>query len=492
MSERHEERVAEEPRTLENFIGGRWVASCGEGTVEDVNPAQPSDVLARVPLSSSEDVEAAIGAAADAFPGWRVTSPIRRGQVLLRAGRILEERAAELAPLLTREQGKTLVEARGELPRAISFWGWVGQQGGGIQGITAPTESDRIMALTLREPLGVVGLITPWNFPVNIPAWKLGSALVCGNTVVLKPAQVTPLVANALVHALHDAGVPPGVVNLVHGSGATVGRALVEDPRVRGISFTGSTAVGLDINVRAARLGKRVQAELGGHNAVVVLPDADLERAAEGCVAAAYGTSGQRCTAPRRIIAARSIADELLDRLAAGTRAVTTGPGTDEGVDIGPLVDGRSRDDVTRQIRRALEEGAEVVATGSSVGNGEGFFVEPTLLAQVTPTMTLAQEEVFGPVLPVLVVDDYAEAMAVATGTRYGLSTSIYTRDLTSALRFMHETDSGVVHVNKPPIGAESHLPFGGLKESGLGAKELGPVADFYTQGKTVFIDWTQ
>ena len=219
--------------------------------------------------------------------------------MLLRAARILEDRAEELARLLTREQGKTLAESRGELPRAIGFWNWMGNQGGGIQGITAPTESDRIMGLTLREPLGVVGLITPWNFPVNIPSWKLGSALVCGNTVVLKPAQVTPLVANALVEALEEAGVPPGVVNLVHGSGSVVGQALVDDPRVRAISFTGSTAVGLDINVRAARHGKRVQAEMGGHNAVVVLADADLERAAAGCVAAAFGTTGQRCTAPQ-------------------------------------------------------------------------------------------------------------------------------------------------------------------------------------------------
>jgi aldehyde dehydrogenase (NAD+) len=479
------------PPLLQNFVGGAWVDATGDSAVDDVNPALPADVLARVPLSSSGDVGAAIAAAAAAFPAWRRTSPITRGQVLLRAGRILEQRAEELARLLTREQGKTLAEARGELPRAFGFWGWVGHQGGAIQGITAPTEQDRILALTLREPLGVVGLITPWNFPVNIPSWKLGSALVCGNTVVLKPAQVTPLVANALVEALHEAGAPPGVVNLVHGSGSVVGQALVDDPRVKAISFTGSTAVGLDINVRAARLGKRVQAEMGGHNAVVVLADADLERAAAGCAAAAYGTSGQRCTAPRRIVAVRAVADELTERLGEATRSVTAGAGTADGVDIGPLVDVRARDDVAGQIDRALEEGAELVAEGDSVGDPTGYFVAPTLLRAVTPSMTIAREEVFGPVLPVLVADDYEEAMRVATGTRYGLSTSIYTRDLTTALRFLHATDSGVVHVNKPPIGAESHLPFGGLKESGLGPKELGPVADFYTQGKTVFLDWS-
>ena len=480
------------PRTIENFVGGRWLAASSDEAVADLNPADPSDVLAHVPLSAPADVTRAIAAAADAFPAWRETSPIRRGQTLLRAARILEERADELARLLTREQGKTLAESRGELPRAIGFWGWIGHQGGGIQGITAPTEADRILGLTLREPLGVVGLITPWNFPVNIPSWKLGSALVCGNTVVLKPAQVTPLVANALIEVLDEAGVPPGVVNIVHGSGSVVGQALVDDPRVKAISFTGSTAVGMDINVRAARHGKRVQAELGGHNAVVVLADADLERAAQGCVAAAYGTTGQRCTAPRRIVVVRAVAEELVDRLAAGTRAVTTGPGDRDDVDIGPLIDERARDEVSGQIQRALDEGAELVAQGSSVGDPAGYFVPPTLLRNVDPAMTIARDEVFGPVLPTLVVEDYDEAMRVATGTRYGLSTSIYTRDLTTAIRFMHDTDSGVVHVNKPPIGAESHLPFGGLKDSALGAKELGAAADFYTQGKTVFLDWSE
>ena len=479
------------PTTLQNFIGGQWVAATADDGVDDVNPADPADVLAVVPLSSAADADAAITAAADAFPAWRTMSAVRRGQILLRASRILEGRAEELAHLLTREQGKTITEARGELPRAYGFFAWVGHHGGDIQGITAPTESDQILALTLREPLGVVGLITPWNFPVNIPSWKLGSSLLCGNTVVLKPAQVTPLVANALIEALAEAGAPPGVVNVVHGSGSIVGQALVDDPRVRAISFTGSTAVGVAINERAARQGKKVQAEMGGHNAVVVLADADLERAARGCAMAAYGTTGQRCTAPRRIIAVRSIANTLSELLATETEKLTAGPGLADGVDVGPLIDRRALEEVSDQVEKALAEGATIAAQGSSIGSRDGYFLAPTLLANVTPSMTIANEEVFGPVLPVLIVDDYAEAMTVATGTRYGLSTSIYTRDLATAIRFMHETDSGVVHINKPPIGAESHLPFGGLKDSALGAKELGDPASFFTQAKTVFLDWS-
>jgi alpha-ketoglutaric semialdehyde dehydrogenase len=484
--------AASAPPLLENFVAGTWTPSSADDAVDDVNPAEPGDILARVPLSTADDADRAVTAAAAAFPDWRALSPIRRGHILIRAGRILEGRAEELAQLMTREQGKTLGESRGELPRAIGFWDWIGNQGGAIQGITAPTETDRILALTLREPLGVVGLITPWNFPVNIPSWKLGSALICGNTVALKPAQTTPLVANAIVEALAEAGVPEGVVNLVHGSGSVVGQALVDDPRVRAISFTGSTEVGMEINVRAARLGKRVQAEMGGHNAVVVLADADLERAAAGCVAAAYGTTGQRCTAPRRIVVVREAADELTERLAVGTAALTTGPGDAEGVDVGPLIDERALREVRGHLEQAVAQGAEIAAQGRSLGTNGGYFLEPTLLRNVGTEMTIANEEVFGPVLPVLVVEDYAEAMRVALGTRYGLSTSIYTRDLTTAMRFLHETDSGVVHVNKPPIGAESHLPFGGLKDSGLGPKELGSAADFYTQAKTVFLDWSE
>jgi alpha-ketoglutaric semialdehyde dehydrogenase len=397
-------------RTLENFVGGCWVPASTDGTVDDLNPADPSDVLARIPLSSAEDARAAVAAAAEAFPAWRAMSPVRRGQVLIRASRILEDRSDEVARLITREQGKTLAESSGEVPRAVQFWGWMGYQAGSIQGVTAPAEADEMLALTLREPLGVVSLITPWNFPVNIPGWKLASALVCGNTVVLKPAQLTPLCAVALVEALVEAGIPDGVVNLVLGSGAEVGEVLVTDERVKAISFTGSTATGLGINTKAATLGKKVQAEMGGHNAVIVLADADLDRAARGSVAAGFGTTGQRCTAPRRIIAVREVAEELTERLRESTRAVRVGPGDREESDIGPMVDEGSLNEVLAQIEQAREEGAVLLEGGSRTGNG-GYFLEPTLLARVEGSMTIAREEVFGPVLPVLEVDGFEEAV---------------------------------------------------------------------------------
>jgi acyl-CoA reductase-like NAD-dependent aldehyde dehydrogenase len=482
--------VAAGARTLENFVGGAWVPSSGDRVLDDVNPADPADVLARVPLSPAADVIAAIDAAEAAHPAWRAMSPVRRGQILARASRVIESRQEEIARLITREQGKTLAESRGEVARVMQFMAWIGQQGTAITGVTAPTEADRMLGLTLREPLGVAALITPWNFPLNIPSWKLGSSLLCGNTVVLKPAAPTPLCAVVLVEALAEAGVPDGVVNLVLGSGSEVGGALVADPRVKAISFTGSTAVGRAINERAAALGKKVQAEMGGHNAVVVLADADLERAARGCAAAGYGTTGQRCTAPRRIIAVRSVASRLTELLAEETRKIVAGPGDADGVDVGPLVDEPSLADVRAAIALAEAEGADIVARGRVEGNG-GWFLEPTLLAGVDPSMTIAREEVFGPVLPVLEVADADEALEVARSTRYGLSASIYTRDLNAAIRFLHEIDAGVLHVNKPPIGAENHLPFGGFKESGLGPKELGAVWDFYTQTKTVYLDWS-
>lgn len=475
-------------RTLENFVGGRWVEASSDRTVDDVNPADPADVLARIPLSTADDARAAVAAAADAFPAWRSMSPVRRGEILIGASRLLEERLEDVARLITREQGKTLAESRGEVPRAVQFWSWMGHQGGSIQGVTAPAEADEVMALTLKEPLGVVTLITPWNFPVNIPGWKLASALVCGNTVVLKPAQLTPLCAVALVEALVDAGIPDGVVNLVLGSGGEVGDALVTDERVKAISFTGSTATGLGINTKAAPLGKKVQAEMGGHNAVVVLEDADLDRAASGSVLAGYGTTGQRCTAPRRIIAVDPVVEELTERLRAATRALKVGPGDRDGTDIGPLVDEGSLKEVLGHIEQAQEEGATLLEGGSRIGDG-GFFLAPTLLGDVERSMTIANEEVFGPVLPVLRVADFDEALDVAVSTRYGLSSSIYTRDLHAAFRFMRETDTGVVHVNKPPIGAEAHLPFGGLKQSALGPKELGAAVEFFTQTKTVYLD---
>lgn len=478
-------------RIAQNFIAGAWVEPRSGRYAPDLDPADQS-VIAQVPQSDRADVDAAVAAAKDAFPAWKRTSAVKRGQILVKASRLLEQRKDELIPLLTREQGKPLAEARGEVPRAIDFWSWMGHQGGAIQGVTAPTESDTIQGMTLREPLGVVGLITPWNFPVNVPGWKLASALVCGNTVVFKPSGLTPLCAEFLVQVLHDAGLPPGVINLVQGSGREAGDALVLHPDVAAISFTGSTDTGLAINQKAAARGIPVQAEMGGHNAVIVLADADIEKAAKGCVVAAFGTTGQRCTAARRIVADRSVVQPLTDRLRELTRDLRVGPGTSDGIDIGPMVDAVSVDEVVRHIDLAKSEGA-VVLEGGVRPNGDladGNFLLPTLLGSVTPGMTITVEEVFGPVLPIIEVDGYDEAIAVATSTRFGLSSSIFTKDLSTAFRFMHDTDTGVVHINKPPIGGESHLPFGGLKGSALGPKEMGAAVEFFTQSKTIYVDW--
>jgi aldehyde dehydrogenase (NAD+) len=485
--------TAPPPRTLANFIAGSWRAPAVDDYVDDRNPARPDELVARVPLSTHDDVEAAVAAAHAAFPAWKKTSAVKRGEILVRAAAALRERAEELAQLMTREQGKTLAESRGEVARAAQFWSWMGHQGGAIQGTTAPTEADEVSALVLREPLGPVALITPWNFPVNIPSWKLASALVCGNSVVLKPAQQTAGCAAILVEALDAAGMPPGVVNLVLGSGRAIGGPLATDARIKAISFTGSTEVGLALNAQAAAQGKKVQCEMGGHNAVIVLADADLEKAAKGCVAAAFGTTGQRCTAARRILAERAIVEPLTALLLEETRKLTVGPGEDPASDIGPLVDAAARDDVLAQIERARQEGATVLAGGEVPGGelAQGAYLQPTLLGCVTQGMTITTEEVFGPVLPIVAVDSYDEAIAHATATRYGLSSSIYTRDQRTIMRFLHETDTGVVHVNKPPIGGEAHLPFGGLKESSVGPKEMGAAVEFFTQTKTVYWDWS-
>ena len=482
-----------EPRRLANFIGGEWVAPSTGQYADDINPADPKDVIARVPKAGADDVSAAVAAAKTTFRDWKRMSPIRRGQILVAASRILESRQDELVEILTREQGKPLTEARGEVTRAIDFWSWMGHQGGSLQGITAPSEFDTIQVMTLREPLGVVSLITPWNFPVNIPGWKLASALVCGNTVVLKPSQLTPICAEFLVRCLADAGIPTGVVNLVFGGGREVGEPLVGHPDVAAISFTGSTETGLAINQKAALLGKQVQAEMGGHNAVIVMPDADLDKAAKGSAVAAFGTTGQRCTAARRVLAHEAIVEPLTEKLTELAGALKVGPGTKQGIDIGPLVEEGALTAVLEQVEIARNEGARVLTGGKRLRGelADGYFIEPTLLANVSPQMTIAKEEVFGPVLPIMPISGYDEAVEISTSTRYGLSSSIFTRDINLAFRFMHDTDTGVVHINKPPIGGESHLPFGGLKSSALGPKEMGAAMEFFTQSKTVYVDWS-
>jgi acyl-CoA reductase-like NAD-dependent aldehyde dehydrogenase len=448
-------------RTLENFIGGRWLAASTGRTADDVNPADPDDVVARVPLSSADDAGAAIAAAAEAFPAWKATSPVKRGQILIRASRILEERQEEIARLITREQGKTLAEARGEVPRAIHFWGWMGYQGGSIQGVTAPTEADEMMALTLREPLGVVSLITPWNFPINIPGWKLASALVCGNTVVFKPAQLTAACGAALVEILADAGIPDGVVNLVLGSGGEVGDVLVADERVKLITFTGSSAVGWDLRARASK--KRVNLELGNATPVLVAADADLDDAATRMAANAFSFAGQSCISVQRIYVERDAYDAFLERFLPRVEALKVGDPADEETDVGPLIAESERDRILEWIDEAKAGGADILAGGEL----DGDLLRPTVIARAAPDAKVSCQEVFGPVCTVAPVDSFDEAIALANGTRYGLQAGVFTRDLRLAFRAASELEFGGVTVNEAPTFRADQMPYGGVKDSG-------------------------
>ncbi|MCD6727730.1 MAG: aldehyde dehydrogenase family protein [Solirubrobacteraceae bacterium] len=475
---------------VQSLIGGRWVVDEAAERSLDRNPARWSEVLAEVPRSGGALVDSAITAAIAARDGWARTSPLARGKLLLRVAAVIDERREDLARLMTAEQGKPLAEARGEVARVIDFCEWMSGQGGHMTGITAPSEAG-LVALTTLEPLGVVGLLTPWNFPLNIPNWKIASALLHGNTAVLKASDLTARCAEELVRCYQDAGLPDGVLNFVTGSGSVVGTAIVEHPEVAAVSFTGSTAVGLEIAQRLAARGAKAQCEMGGSNPVVVCDDADLALAVDHIVAAAYGTSGQRCTAARRIIAVPAVRDELIERLEAARRDLTVGPGERDGVDVGPLCDPAGLEEVLASVARAEAEGCEVRG-GERLDGGEladGLFMAPALVTGVLPGMQLAHEEVFGPVLAVQDAADYDHAVELANATTYGLSGAVFTRDLGRAVDFARRIGTGMVHVNKGPTGGESHLPFGGARHSSLGPKEMGAAREFFTQSKTVYLD---
>jgi aldehyde dehydrogenase (NAD+) len=421
---------------VQSLIDGRWAVPDAADRALDLNPARREEVLAEVPQSPAEDATRAVGAAAAAAPAWRARSPLERGRILRRTAQVIAERGEELARLMTAEQGKPLAESRGEVARVVDFCEWMGGQGGAMTGVTAPSEDPGQFAFTLREPLGVVGLITPWNFPLNIPSWKIASALLHGNTVVLKAADLTARCAEELVRCYEAAGVPPGVLNFLTGSGRVVGGAIADDPRVAALSFTGSTGVGLELAARLARRGAKAQCEMGGSNPVVVCDDADLEKAAGDILVAAYGTSGQRCTAARRVIATPGVYDDLVARLDAGRRGLTVGPGDRDGVDVGPLCDPAGLDDVLASVESARLE-ADV--RGGERLDGElegGLFMEPALVTGVTPEMELGHEEVFGPVLGVQRAGDYEDALRLANATPYGLSASIFTARMDVAIDF--------------------------------------------------------
>jgi aldehyde dehydrogenase (NAD+) len=473
-----------------NLIGGRWAD--GPQLVENRNPADTRDLVGTFVRGTPDDMAAAVRAANEAFPAWASRPAPARGALLFKAAELLDGRVEQLASEMTREEGKTLPEARGEVRRSINILRYFGGEGARLPGLLAPSERDRVFAYALRRPLGVVGLVTPWNFPSAIPAWKLAPALVAGNTVVLKPATAAPLSSWRLVEALVEAGVPAGVVNYVAGPGAALAGAMVDGPGMRAISFTGSCETGAQLHDRAARRRLRVQLEMGGKNPTVVLADADLERAVADTVNGAFASTGQKCTATSRVIVERDVHDAFLERLVERTRALKVGHGLEPGTDIGPAVDEQQLGTVVEYVARGQREGATLLCGGRRLIGppfDHGFFIEPAVFAGVTERMSIAQEEIFGPVLAVMKADDFDDAVRIANGIAFGLSASVQTRDLSRAFDFITRVEAGLVTVNLPSAGVEYQLPFGGTKASSLGPKEQGPHAlDFYTDWKTVYL----
>ncbi len=481
-------------RTLKNFIGGKWCDSAG-GRVKDLNPADVHDVVAEAPSSTAAEAAQACDAAARAFPGWRETPAPVRGQILFKVQRRMEERRQELAEALTREEGKTIAESRGEIQRAINVVEFFAGEARRITGETIPSELPNNFCFTLKQPVGPVAIITPWNFPIAIPVWKIAPALVSGNTIVFKPATLTPLTAALIVEIFDECGLPPGVLNLVYGGGGEVGDTIVRHPAILAVSFTGSNDVGVGLYGAAAARGIKCQCEMGGKNPIVILGDADLDLAVESTIQGAFGSTGQRCTATSRAVVVEDVADEFVDRLAARAASLVVGNGLNPQTNIGPSVDERQLETVLNYVEVGQHEGARLVRGGERVRNNgreRGYFVAPAIFDHVDANMRIAQEEIFGPVLSLIRVADNESALSVANNVRFGLSASVYTNDVAAMFKFVDRLDAGILHVNSPTVGGEAHVPFGGMKATGVGLREMGRVAiDFYTELKVVYVDYT-
>ncbi len=483
-------------RSYQNLIGGEWVPARSGQTVRTLNPADTGEVVAEYPLGGREDALAAVEAASRAYAGWAATTPVARGRILSRASQVLESRRAELAELLTREEGKTLAESTGEVQRAIDIFRFFGGLSYTLGGQTIPHDLPQNLLYTVRQPLGVVALITPWNFPVAIPAWKLAPALVSGNAVVLKPASQAPAMTLELARALAEAGLPKGVLNVVVGEGRTVGNEIAENRTVVALSFTGSHAVGQGIYEKLARRMARAQMEMGGKNPTIVLADADLDLAVSLVAKAGFGLTGQACTATSRAIVERSVVEPFTERLVARANALKVGNGLNPGVEMGPAVSQAQLEGNLTYVEIALKEGASLACGGQRLTQGEfahGWFMQPTVLADVKPGTRIACEEVFGPVVAVMVAEDFDDAIRLANGVDVGLSASVVTRDLKKAMRYAERIEAGVVKVNQISTGLALQAPFGGVKKSSTDSfKEQGAGAvDFYTKIKTVYLDYS-
>jgi alpha-ketoglutaric semialdehyde dehydrogenase len=482
--------------TFGNFVGGEWLPAQNGRTFESRNPADTRDVIGRFAASDAADVAAAIRAAEDALPAWRAMPAPKRGEIMYAFAALLAENKERLAREMTREMGKVLPEARGDVQEGIDIAYLMAGEGRRMFGETVPSELPNKWAMSIRQPIGIAGIITPWNFPIAIPCWKMTAALITGNTVVLKPASDTPHCAALLVQLMHDAGFPHGTVNMVTGSGEDVGMPLVENPDVNVISFTGNGNTGRQIAIAAARRNARLSLELGGKNAIAVMADADLDLAVDGILWSAFGTTGQRCTACSRLVVDDSVADDLVGRLVDRASALRLGSGLEPTTDVGPLINAAAVEKVGGYVDVGTDEGARLVTGGRSAADGPGLehghFFSPTILDGVKPMDRVAQEEIFGPVLSVIRVNGYEEAAMVVNHTRYGLSSSIYTRDTNTAFRAMRDFTTGIVYVNAGTIGAETHLPFGGMKATGNGHREAGHVAlDTFTEWKSIYVDYS-
>jgi acyl-CoA reductase-like NAD-dependent aldehyde dehydrogenase len=480
--------------TYFNLIGGERLPARSAKTVLNLNPADHDDVVGEFPASGAEDVALAVAAAKKAFATWRLVPAPKRAEILYRTGQLLQERKEQYARDMTREMGKVLAETRGDVQEAIDEAYYVAGEGRRLFGKTTPSELQNKFAMSVRMPVGVVGLITPWNFPMAIPSWKLFPALVSGNTCVIKPATDTPLSVYNLVQALVDSGLPPGVVNIVSGSGSSPGTALVEHSDVRAISFTGSSEVGSLVAQRAAATFKPVSLEMGGKNAQIVLDDANLDLALDGALWGAFGTTGQRCTATSRILLQKGIAEEFTAKLVARARKLKIGNGLDESVEVGPQVNASQIETSEKYVEIALGEGAKLLAGGHALTDGsysKGTFFEPTVLGGVTPTMRIAREEVFGPVVSLIEFDTYEQGIEIANSIDYGLSTALYTKDVNRAFAAIRDLEAGITYINAPTIGAEVHLPFGGVKHTGNGHREGSEAIDFFTTWKAVYVDYS-
>jgi acyl-CoA reductase-like NAD-dependent aldehyde dehydrogenase len=483
------------PKLFKNYINGEWVEARSGQAIEDRNPANTDELVGMFPASGAEDVNAAVEAAKAAYEKWRLTPAPKRAEILFHAAEILVARKEDFAREMTREMGKVLAETRGDVQEAIDMTYLMAGEGRRQFGHTAPSELPNKFAMAVRAPIGVAGMITPWNFPMAIPSWKAMPALICGNTIVLKPAEDTPLSTYNLTQVLAEAGLPPGVLNVVFGYGPEAGGPILNHPDVDLVSFTGSTEVGRIVSVACAPTFKKCHLEMGGKNIIIVMDDANLDLAIEGAVWGGFGTTGQRCTAASRVAVQKGVYREFVEKFVARVKAMKVGDGLDAASQMGPCINEQQLQTVIKYVGIGSGEGAKLAAGGHRLETGshaKGWFHEPTVFTDCNAKMRICQEEIFGPVVAVMPFDTFDDAIAIANGVQYGLSASIYTRNVNQAFRAQRDLETGIVYINAPTIGAETHLPFGGTKNTGNGHREAGLAAlDFYSEWKTVYVDYS-